>query len=80
MQTYGNNFLVPLRHLQQDRLEMKGGEKMQYEVYVRLTTSKYISVEADSKEEAEEIAKAEFIDDIEYLLFDESDISAEVEE
>ena len=59
---------------------MKGGEKMQYEVYVRLTSSKYISVEADSKEEAEEIAKAEFIDDIEYLLFDESDISAEVEE
>lgn len=53
---------------------------MQYEVYVRLTTSKYISVEADSKEEAEEIAKVEFIDDIEYLLFDESDISAEVEE
>lgn len=53
---------------------------MQYEVYVRLTTSKYISVEADSKEEAEEIAKSEFIDDIEYLLFDENDISAEVEE
>ena len=42
---------------------MNGGEKMQYEVYVRLTTSKYISVEADSKEEAEEIAKAEFIDE-----------------
>lgn len=53
---------------------------MQYEVYVSLHTGKYISVEADSKEEAETIAKDEFIDDIEHLLFDESDISAEVEE
>lgn len=53
---------------------------MQYEVYVSLHTGKYISVEADSKEEAETIAKDEFIDDIEYLLFDESDISAEAEE
>lgn len=52
---------------------------MQYEVYVRLTTGRYISVEAESKEKAEKIAKSEFIADIEHLFFDEGDISAEAE-
>ena len=55
---------------------------MHYDVYVELKTGKYISVEAESKEEAEEKAKTKFIDDFKciYIMWFENDVTADVEE
>ncbi len=54
---------------------------MHYDVYVELKTSKYISVEAESKEEAEEKAKTKFIDDFKciYIMWLENDVTAEAD-
>ncbi len=64
---------------------------MHYDVYVELKTGKYISVEAESKEEAEEKAKTKFIaeekaktkfiDDFKciYIMWLENDVTAEAD-
>lgn len=52
---------------------------MKYNVFVEVNISEFITVEADSKEEAEDIARDKFADDFQYYSW-YGDIEATAEE